>query len=134
MTTFGQVQAQLGELLDDPRGKVAWWVDVARALDHLSDAVRSAPGDLLDPDGFTEQLRADAPHLMSRWTRLCQEGEALAGKVRHVRMMVGTKAADPGAVAEVTAAVREVLSQVRRYQQRTTEILLDAYERDFGGE
>lgn len=132
--TVSGVQARLTALLDDHRGGAGWWVDIAGQLDRLSEALRRAPGDLVDPEGFTEQLRADAPHLMSRWVRLCHEGEVLAAKLGEVRLLVGTQAADPAAVPAVSTAIKDVLARARRYQERTTDVLLDAYERDIGGE
>jgi hypothetical protein len=132
--TFSGVQSRLGSLLEDQRGRATWWVEVARQLDDLADAVRSAPGDLIDPEGFTEQLRADAPHMMDRWIRLSQEGDGLHEAVTEVRMLVGEYAGDPSAIDAVRRAVSDVLAKVRRFQERTTEVLLDAYERDLGGE
>ncbi len=132
--TFAGVQGRLAHLLEDRRGRASWWVDVARQLDDLADAVRSTPGDLVDPVGFTEQLRDDAPHMMGRWIRLSNEGEGLHEAVTRVRLLVGEYAGDPSAVEAVSRSVKEVLGQVRRFQERTTEVLLDAYERDLGGE
>lgn len=132
--TVTGVQERLHHLLQDRRGTAGWWVQVARQLDDLSDAVASAPGDLVDPQGFTEQLRSDAPHLMGRWVRLSHEGEALEKSVRQVRMLVGEYAGDRTAVDAVCRAVHDVLAAVRRFQERTTDVLLDAYERDLGGE
>jgi hypothetical protein len=31
-------------------------------------------------------------------------------------------------------SIRALLARARRFQERTTEVLLDAYERDLGGE
>ena len=59
-------QSRLEELLADQRPGAGWWVQITRALDDLADAVHATPGDLIDPDGFTEQIRSDAPHLMGR--------------------------------------------------------------------
>ena len=59
-----------GELLGDERPGAGWWVAITRTLDDLADSVHTTPGDLIDPEGFTEQLRADAPHLIGRWLRL----------------------------------------------------------------
>lgn len=132
--TYAGVQSRLTHLLEDRRGRASWWVDVARQLDDLAAAVRSAPGDLVDPAGFTEQLRDDAPHMMGRWMRLSHEGEGLHDEISRVRLLVGEYAGDASAVDAVSRAVKGVLDQVRRFQERTTEVLLDAYERDFGGE
>jgi len=132
--TFSSVQARITQLLDDHHGVASWWVELARQLDDLADAVRREPGDLVDAEGFTEQLRDDAPHLMSRWLRLSTEREGLYDAVANVRLQVGRDAGDPSAVETVTRSIRDLLTRARRFQERTTEVLLDAYERDLGGE
>lgn len=131
---FCHVQARLTALLLDRRDRAGWWVDLVRRLDDLGDTVTVAPGDLTDVEGFTEQLRSDAPHLMSRWAKLANERDRLLRDVREVRMLAGSRAGDAEAIPEVCTAVRDVLARARRFQERTTEVLLDAYERDMGGE
>lgn len=128
------VQRRLDDLAHDGRAGASWWVEVTRGLDDLADSVLSAPGNLIDPAGFTEQIRSDAPHLMGRWIRLNSERDRLYRAVTEVRMLAGRSAGDPGAVGVVSHAIREVLHRARRFQDRTTEVLLDAYERDMGGE
>ena len=132
--TFSGVQARLSHLLEGHRRMASWWVEVARQLDDLADVVRTEPGDLVDVEGFTEQIREDAPHLMGRWIRLSDERDGLAELISSVRMQVGRDAGDPTAVESVTSSIRELLARTRRFQERTTEVLLDAYERDLGGE
>jgi hypothetical protein len=56
------------------------------------------------------------------------------GTITAVRLQAGRAAGDPDAVAAVSAAIRDLLTQVRRYQERTTDVLLDAYQRDLGGD
>jgi hypothetical protein len=127
-------QSRLDELLAASRPGAGWWVQITRALDDLADAVHSTPGDLIDPDGFTEQLRSDAPHLMGRWQRLAGDRDHLTAAITAVRLQAGRSAGDPDAVGTVSAAIRALLTQVRRYQERTTDVLLDAYQRDLGGD
>jgi hypothetical protein len=134
MVSGSSVQRRLGELLQEDWGRAGWWVEITRRLDDLAESVRTAPGDLADVPGFTEQIRADAPHLMSRWQRLAGERDGLYDAVTQVRLLAGRNAGDPGAVPVVSRAIRDLLARVRRFQERTTEVLLDAYERDMGGE
>jgi hypothetical protein len=129
-----QVTRRLTELLQDRRGRASWWVEVTRHLDQLAESVQATPGDMWDPRGFSEQLRDDAPHMMGRWLRLAGERDHLYDSVREVRMLAGRYAGDPAAVSAVSRAVKDLLGRVRRFQERTTEVLLDAYERDMGGE
>jgi hypothetical protein len=132
--TFSSVQTRLTHLLEQHPGLTSWWVEVARQLDDLAAAVRTEPGDLVDAEGFTEQIRDDAPHLMGRWMRLSAEREGLYDAVAQVRLQVGRDAGDPTAVEAAQQAIRSLLTRARRFQERTTEVLLDAYERDLGGE
>jgi hypothetical protein len=132
--TFSSVQARLAQLIEDHRGSTSWWVETARQLDDFAEAVRREPGDLVDSEGFTEQIRADAPHLMGRWLRLTTERDVLYDAVTHVRLQVGQDAGDESAVDSAKHAIRGLLARARRFQERTTEVLLDAYERDLGGE
>ena len=127
-------QSRLDDLLGEQRTGAGWWVQITRALDDLADAVHSTPGDLIDPDGFTEQIRSDAPYLMGRWLRLAGDRDQLAAAITAVRLHAGRSAGDPDAVGTVSAAIRDLLTQVRRYQERTTDVLLDAYQRDLGGD
>ena len=127
-------QSRLDDLLDDLRTGAGWWVAITRALDDLADAVHTTPGDLIDPDGFTEQIRSDAPYLMGRWLRLAGDRDQLTAAIAAVRLQAGCAAGDPDAVGTVSAAIRTLLAQVRRYQERTTDVLLDAYQRDLGGD
>jgi hypothetical protein len=134
VTTFSSIQSRLMHLLEDHRGVASWWVELARQLDDLADAVRREPGDLVDAEGFTEQIRDDAPHLMSRWLRMSTERDGLYDAVTHVRLQVGRDAGDPSAVEAISSAIRDLLARARRFQERTTDVLLDAYARDLGGE
>jgi hypothetical protein len=51
-----------------------------------------------------------------------------------VRIQVGQDAGDPRAVDAAKGSIRALLARGRRFQERTTEVLLDAYERDLGGD
>lgn len=134
VTDYTQVHDRLIGLLDDRRGVITWWIDLTRQLDELAEAIRTTAGNLVDPEGFTEQIRDDAPHLMGRWLRLAGEREDLDQAVTEVRILAGASAGDPSAADAVIVAVRDVMHRARRYQERTTDVLLDAYQRDLGGE
>ena len=127
-------QRRLEELVADPIDRAGWWVELIRQLDDLAESVQTSPGNLVDVIGFAEQIRVDAPHLLSRWERLAVERDSLYGAVTEVRLQVSRDVGDPAAMPTVCRSVRDVLTRVRRYQERTTDVLLDAYERDMGGE
>ena len=84
-------QSRLDELLGAQRPGAGWWVQITRALDDLADAVHTTPGDLIDPDGFTEQIRADAPYLMGRWLRLAGDRDQLTAAITAVRLQAGNR-------------------------------------------
>ena len=132
--SVASAQSSFDELLAASRPDAGWWVQITGALDDLADAVHSTPGDLIDPEGFTEQIRSDAPYLMGRWLRLAGDRDQLTAAIAAVRLQTGNMAGDPDAVGTVSAAIRALLTQVRRYQERTTDVLLDAYQRDLGGD
>ena len=129
-----EAQRRLQDLARDHLGRAGWWVEVTRQLDSLAEAVRDVPGEMIDLRGLTEQIRSDAPHLMGRWQRLAGEQDSLVEAVTEVRMLAGQSAGDPTAVEMVSAAIQDLLARIRRFQERTTDVLLDAYERDMGGE
>ena len=76
-------------------------MQITRALDDLADAVHTTPGDMLDPEGFTEQLRSDAPHLMGRWQRMAADRDHLTATITAVRLQAGRAAGDPNSVGTV---------------------------------
>lgn len=130
---MGTIQARLNALLADRRGGTGWWVEVTRQLDALADSVRNAPGDVIDAVGFTDQIRTDAPQLLGRWMRLVGERDEIYDSVSRVRLMAGAAAGDDQAVGTISRAITELLARVRRLQERTTDVLLEAYERRDGG-
>ncbi len=125
-----RIQGRLSELTKDRRGLAGWWVEVTRQLDSLGEAVLGTPVD----NGMDEQFRFDAPHLVTRCQHLSVERDGLYEEVAKVRLLAGRSAGDPLAVGPVIRAVQDVVARVRRFQERTTAVLLDAYERDLGGE
>jgi hypothetical protein len=127
------VQQRLAELAGDSRGRASWWVEVTRHLDELAESVLGGAVDL-DLPGMTEQLRADAPHLLPRWQRVSAERDGLYAQVSELRQVAGSSAGDPGAVGAVSRAIQELLVRVRRFQERSSDVLFDAYGRDLGGE
>jgi hypothetical protein len=66
--------------------------------------------------------------------RIDAEQEALEDDLLRVRILAGEAAGDQGRMRAVADAVRALLNRVRRLEERTTQALYDAYERDLGGE
>ena len=65
---------------------------------------------------------------------MAAERDHLTATITAVRLQAGRAAGNPDAIGPVSAAIRTLLTQVRRYQERTTDVLLDAYQRDLGGD
>jgi hypothetical protein len=129
-----RAQRRLSELVREGWGPAGWWVEVTRQLDDLAEAVLASPGDVGDTVGFADQIRTDAPHLLGRWQRLAREREGLYEQISAVRLLAGSSAGDPAAIGLVSRAIKDVVAKVRRFHERTTDVLLDAYARDIGGE
>ncbi len=128
-----KVQARLADLLKDGRGAAQWWVELIRHLDDLVAGLRDSDESGETP-GLSAQLRTDAPHLLGRLERLEADRERIVAQVTAARVMASTNAGDPSAVRGVSRAVRKALRRVRRYQTKTSDVLIEAYSRDFGGE
>jgi hypothetical protein len=134
VVSLAGAQRRLGELLSDRRGRVQWWVELTRYLDELSASLNESAEELDTRRGLADQIRRDAPHLLGKLRRLDGERDRIATEVNQVRLLAGDYAGDPMAVNAVSRAVRELMWRVRRYQEKSTEMLLDAYARDMGGE
>lgn len=133
VVNIAKVQGRLTELLKDGRGTAQWWVELTRHLDDLVAGLRDSD-ETEERPGLSSQIRADAPHLLRRLSRLDAERERIVARVTAARVMASTNAGDPAAVRSVSRAVRKALRRVRRYQTKTSDMLLDAYSRDFGGD
>lgn len=110
-------------------GSGTWWSCVARHIDELHEELT-----LNDNLGLVAQVTEDAPELAAGAHRL----ELLDGEVRRevadLRRFVANRAGARTAVAEVRVAIDRVLRRVRTLDRVADDLLLDAYERDFGGE
>lgn len=124
----------LDELLRDHRGRAQWWVELSRHLDDLRAGLVESVDEVEARRGLAAQIRADAPHLIGRLDRLDHERERISDQAQRVRVLAGDYAGDPLAVSAIVRLVRDLVYRVRRYQEHTTEVMLDAYERDIGGE
>jgi hypothetical protein len=121
-------------LLAQRRRLAGWWVELVACLDALSAraaGVRSGEG---ERDSLAEQIRLDAPHLYGSLRRLDEESEALSAKIVEVRISAGSSAGDDSNYIWVSREVRSVLRRLRKLESRSNSVVLDAYDRDIGGE
>lgn len=128
----GEVAFRLTGLINERRGVAQWWVDLTGQLDELN--VRLMTDGEQAWRGLSDQLRRDAPHLSSHLARLDEEQQDLESELMAVRMLAGDSAGDPSMARQVKDAVRDLLNRIRRLEERTTQVMYEAYERDLGGE
>lgn len=129
---ISEVSQRIGGLLNERRLMAQWWVDLAGELDELSVRLLTDGEEVWR--GLSDQLTRDAPHMSSQLRRLDAEHEALADELLKVRILAGQSAGDPSLKRTVADAVRTLLSRLRRLEERTAQVLYEAYERDLGGE
>lgn len=123
---------RLGALVQERSTMAQWWVELAAALDELSDRMLNESHAVWH--SMRLQLTDDAPHLSSHLRRIDAEQESLHGHVRQVRVLAGEAGGDPDQATRIRDEVRGLLQRLRRHERRTTRVLVDAYVVDLGGE
>ena len=126
--------ARIDDLLSDRRTMAQWWVQLVANLDELTARVSSFRSDLASRRALSEQIRLDAPHLYSRLRKLDAEQEHLEEDLVRARILAGESAGNDSRYAEVAREVKDCLRRLRRLEANSNGVLLDAYERDMGGE
>jgi hypothetical protein len=120
---------RLARCADPERGRASWWSGVARNLDLLGEELEIA-----DTLGLVGQVVADAPHLTPLAVQLtCREAKVRAG-ITELRMQVGALAGAPLADAVLAGRLLHLLQEIREFMHEGDVLLMDAYERDLGGE
>ncbi len=102
---------------------------MARHIDELGEDLA-----LSDNGGLVAQVKEDTPELAAGAVRLEHLDERVRQDVAELRLLVASRAGVRSAVADVQAAIDVVLRRVRTLDRVADDLLLDAYERDFGGE
>ncbi len=119
-------------LLQHSSNVAQWWVDLTIQLDDLSTRLMVEGEQMWR--GLREQLTEDAPHLSCQIRRIDDEHEALEDELLRVRILAGEAAGTAASLPSVTRSVAELMARLTRLDQWTTQIMMDAYERDLGGE
>lgn len=132
--SLSEATARINRLLAENRSIAQWWVELVDQLDQLGARLMSRHGEVASRSPFVRQITTDAPHMASRLKMLAMEQERLENDLLQVRMLAGQAAGDPAATGTVRRAIHDYLHRLRRHEQRSNEVLYDAYERDFGGE
>ena len=110
-------------------GSPTWWACLARHLDELRDELATA-----DVEGLAAQITTDAPHLAASAAQLPPLDRQVRSELAQLRMLVNSAYGSTTAAPPVRDAVEVVLRRVRTLTRRSDDLLLDAYERDFGGQ
>ena len=121
-------------LLSQRRTMAQWWVELVALLDALGARVATLRQDQSGESTLAEQIRMDAPHLYGSLRRLDEESEAVQADLLHVRIQAGESMGDESRVGELSADIRGVLRRLTRLERRSNSVVLDAYDRDIGGE
>ena len=129
-----ELTARIDELLRDRRTMAQWWVQLVANLDELTARLGSYRSDLAGRRALAEQIRLDAPHLYGRLRKLDLEQEHLEEDLIKARILAGESAGNDSRYTEVAREVKDCLRRLRRLEARSNGVVLEAYERDMGGE
>ena len=110
-------------------GSPTWWGLLSRHLDELGGEL--ARGDV---EGLVAQITTDAPHLAASAARLPVLDNQVKSELTQLRMLVASAYGSTTAAPPVRAAVEVTLRHVRTLNRMSDDLMLDAYERDFGGD
>jgi len=110
-------------------GTARWWTCLSHSLDDLHVELMSG-----DVEGLAAQVIEDAPELGAAATRLPTLDARARAELTELRALVAQHYGVPALVAEIRAATEALLRRVRTLYRLSDDLLLDAYERDFGGE
>ncbi|HYN56654.1 MAG TPA: hypothetical protein VES03_05590 [Motilibacterales bacterium] len=110
-------------------GSPTWWGLLTRHVDELRDEL--AIGDV---EGLAAQITTDAPHLAASAARLPLLDKQVKSELSQLRILVADAYGSTTAAAPVRDAVEVALRHVRTLNRTADDLMLDAYERDFGGQ
>lgn len=110
-------------------GTSTWWACLARRLDELSEELA-----LGDVEGLIAQVQTDAPEMAADATRLAKLDAQVRQEIVELRLWVGAEAGSRDATGEVRRALEMALHRVRTLDRYSDDLLIQAYERDLGGE
>lgn len=116
-----------------PRREAAWRRTVVAALNELEKAMQRQADELNSPDGLLADILREQPRLEKRIEMLCRQHEDL---VRHVGFLRNEFAAEdqdhPLEVADVRQRISWLLTALRHFQSRETDLIYEAIQRDIG--
>lgn len=130
--TRGSTWEALDRLMRCPpqeMGTSLWWATLAHHLGELEEELA-----LTDVTGLAAQITTDAPHFAAAARRLPPIHEQAQHDVARLRQEANDQSGSPTAARDVCDAVDALLGRVRTLHRLCSDLLLDAYERDIGGD
>lgn len=110
-------------------GSAAWWSCMAQRLDNLREEMSAC-----DVEGLAAQISADAPHLAAAARRLAPMNAAILDRARDLRLRIAEVAGSATAAPAIADEMTQFLHSVTVLYRTSDRLLVEAYERDLGGE
>lgn len=110
-------------------GSASWWACVANRLDDLRDELAES-----DIEGLAAQVTTDAPQYAATARRLPGLDRAVQDEAERLRMRIAEMAGARWAAQAVANDLEHLLRSVRTLYRLSDALLMDAYERDLGGD
>ena len=110
-------------------GGAWWWASLAHHLGELGEELAST-----DVAGLAAQITTDAPHFAAAARRLPTIAEQAQCDVARLRREVRAQYGSTTAAPDLRGAVEALLRRVRTLLRLSSDLMLDAYGRDFGGD
>jgi hypothetical protein len=132
VSTRGSPWESLDRTMRGPQpdlGNPSWWAAVAHDLGELGEELART-----DVAGLAAQITTDAPHFAAAARRLPLIHERAQREVASLRREATDQFRSPTAARELHDAVEAALRRVRTLDRLCSDLLLDTYERDIGGD
>ena len=110
-------------------GSAWWWASLTHQLAELGEELAST-----DVAGLAAQITTDAPHFAAAAHRLPAIDAQAQCDVARLRQEVNAHDGATTAAGDLRDAVDALLRRVRTLHRLCSDLMLDAYERDIGGD
>jgi hypothetical protein len=110
-------------------GTALWWASLAHHLGEMGEDLT-----LTDVGGLAAQINTDAPHFAAAARRLPPIEAQAQRDVARLRRVATDPFGSTTAAGDVRGDVEALLRRVRTVHRLSNALMLDAYERDIGGD
>jgi hypothetical protein len=110
-------------------GTDLWWATLVHQLGELGEELART-----DVAGLAAQITTDAPHFAAAARRLPPIDAQAQCDVARLRRQATDQFASMTAAYEISGAVEALLRRVRILHRLSSDLMLDAYGRDLGGD